>query len=138
MSKRCVGARIEQPLAERRGEAHFLAVDDFVRDQVFDGFLHDVLAFAVAHLHVLGDAGGELDELVIEERNAAFDGGGHAHLVLLHEQFDQIGLLVGEEHAGQRREAGFRIPVAAEVRVGRSGGQRSVKSARCSAAEKAE
>ena len=42
------GARIAQPLAERRGKAHFLAVDDFVRHEAFDGLLDDVLAFAVA------------------------------------------------------------------------------------------
>ena len=48
---------------------------------------------------------GEFDELVIEKRHAAFDGGGHAHLVLLHEQLDQVGLLVGVEHAGQQGES---------------------------------
>ena len=119
ISKRRAARGIAQPLAQRRGEAHLLAVDDFVRQEVFDGFLDDVLAFAVAQLHVLGNARGELDELVIEKRHAAFDGGGHAHLVLLHEQFDEVGLLVGVEHAGQRGEIGFGIPDAAEVGVGR-------------------
>src|ERR1035438_4925882 len=41
------GARIAQPLAERSGKSHLLAVDDLVRDEAFDGFLDDVLGFAM-------------------------------------------------------------------------------------------
>src|SRR5450756_3075407 len=33
------GARVTQPLAERSGEPHLFAVDDFARDEAFDGFL---------------------------------------------------------------------------------------------------
>ena len=38
---------------------------------------------------------------MIQERHAALDGGGHAHLVLLHQQLDQIGLDVGVEQPVQ-------------------------------------
>ena len=72
---------------------------------------------------MLGNTGGEFDELVIQEGDAAFDAGGHAHLVLFHEEFDEVSLLVGEEEAGQRGEIGFGIPDIAEGGVGRSGRQ---------------
>ncbi len=58
---------------------------------------------------------GELDELVIEERDAALDRRGHAHLVLLHEQFDQIRLHVRVEQARQQAGAGWR-PVEPRLR----------------------
>ena len=94
-----------------------------MRHQALDGLLDDVLALAVAEFHVLGNARGKLDELVIQKGHAAFNTGGHAHLVLLHEQFDQVGLLVGEEKTGKGRESRFGIPVLAEVGVGRNGRQ---------------
>src|SRR5450756_2825538 len=47
------GARVTQPLAERSGEPHLFAVDDFARDEAFDGFLDNVLAFAVAQFHAV-------------------------------------------------------------------------------------
>ena len=51
---------------------------------------------AVAQFQVLGDARGELDELVIQEGDAAFNAGRHAHLILFHQQFHQIGFSVRE------------------------------------------
>src|ERR1019366_684560 len=77
----------------------------------------------VAQFHVLGDARGKLDELVIEEGDAAFDAGGHAHLVLFHKELDEICLLVGEEEAGESGEMGFGIPVLAKAGVRRGGWQ---------------
>ena len=50
----------------------------------------------------------ELDELVIEERHAALDRRRHAHLVLLHQQLDQVGLHVGVEQAIEQRAAAVR------------------------------
>ena len=71
-----VGARFHQPLTERRGEAHFLPIDDFAREDVFHGALQNVLAHAAAKLHAVGNGGGEFDERVVQKRDAAFDGAG--------------------------------------------------------------
>ena len=54
-------------------------------------------------------------KLVVQKGNAALDGAGHAHLVLLHEQLDQIGLLVRIQHAG--KQAGMRLGIPV-VQVG--------------------
>ena len=61
-----------------------------------------------ADLEPVRNASGEFHECVIEKRHAALDGAGHAHLVLLHQQFDQVGLLVGVEHAREQRGAAAR------------------------------
>src|ERR1019366_6678131 len=41
------GARIAQPLAERGGKPHLLAVNDLVRDEALDSLLDDVLSLAI-------------------------------------------------------------------------------------------
>ena len=43
----------------------------------------------------------EFNEHVIEEGNAALDGRGHTHVVLLHELLDEVGLDIGIEEALQ-------------------------------------
>jgi len=57
------------------------------------------------------NARGKLDELVVQKGHAAFNTGCHAHLVLLHEQFDQVSFLVGEKKTGEGREFRFGIPI---------------------------
>ena len=90
---------------------------DVVGQQILNGFLEDVLLGIAADLEPVGNAHGELDEGVIEKRYAAFDGGGHAHLVLLHQQLDEISLLVGIEHAAEEGRIGVSVPVAQKVRI---------------------
>ena len=53
--------------------------------------------------HSAGMVGDELHELVIEKRHAAFDRCRHAHLVLLHQQLDEICLDVGIEQPIEQR-----------------------------------
>src|SRR5215470_10515597 len=43
---------------------------------------------------------------MVEERNAALDGGGHAHLVLLHEQLMQVSFDVRVQELRDERLAG--------------------------------
>ena len=71
--------------------------------------------------HASGRRRGELHELVIEERHAALDRGRHAHLVLLHQQLDQVGLDVGVEQPVEQRAAvrRARSKYASDARVGR-------------------
>ena len=111
-------------MAERRGEAHFLAVDDVVGEEVLDGFFEDVFLFGAADLHTVGQGHGEGEELMIEEGDAAFDGGGHAHLILLHEELNQVGFLVRVEHAGEEGGLGPGVPVFEIVAVDAVGRRR--------------
>ena len=74
-------------------------MDDVARKQIADGGFQNVLLRASANLEPIGNSRGEFHQRVIEKWNAAFDGGRHAHLILLHEQLDEIGFLVGVECA---------------------------------------
>ena len=71
-----------------------------------------------------GHLRGELDERVIEEGDAAFDGASHAHLILLHEQFDEIGFLIGVEQTRQRIGSAALVAVAQVFGIGVGGGAR--------------
>ena len=66
-----------------------------MRKQVFSRLLQDLLSGEAFQLHFLRDAGREFNEQVIEKWYAALDGSGHAHVVLLHQQFDQVRFDVG-------------------------------------------
>src|SRR5262249_7714820 len=61
-------------------------------------------------LEAAGHRGDALDEHVVEEGYPALDRGGHAHLVLLHQELDEVGLQIRAAHpievtAGRRRVA---------------------------------
>ena len=65
--------------------------------------LHHVLQPAAADLHLLRHARGELDQLVVEQRHAAFERHRHAHLVGEQQQVvGQLRLGVHGQHAVQR------------------------------------
>ena len=51
---------------------------------------------------------------MVEERYAALDRTRHAHLVLFHEQLDEVRLLVGIKHA---RKIGARAGVPARMEI---------------------
>src|SRR5258708_930283 len=118
-----VGSRISKPLPQWRRKAHLLAVNDIVRKQVLDGFLQHVLLSRAPNLQTIRHAHREFDELVIEKRHAALDGTGHAHLVLLHEKLDEVGLLIRVQHAwdGGRLRPG--VPVAHVIGIDAVGGR---------------
>src|SRR5258708_6799417 len=83
---------VPHPLAPWRRKSHCFAVDGLVRKQVLDGFLQHVLLSRAADFQTIRHAHCEFDELVIQKRDAALDGTGHAHLVLFHEKLDEVGL----------------------------------------------
>lgn len=105
-----------EPATPGRGEAEFGAVQDGLRKQVCDGFFQNAFAGEAADLQVLRNVDGEFHERVIKKRDAALDRGGHAHVVLFHEQFDKVGLNVGIKHALKHLAAGM-IPVFEHVSV---------------------
>src|SRR5581483_8155091 len=95
-----------------------LAVDDLARQKTFDGALQNAFADPVADLKVIGNRYSEFDKRVIEKGHAALNRAGHAHLVLLHEQLDQVGFLIRVEHARERCQGGPLVPVAQKRIVG--------------------
>src|SRR5581483_8906681 len=50
-----------------------------------------------------------LDQRMVEERHATLDRSCHAHLILLHQSFDEIGLQVGGAHARERVALAFVV-----------------------------
>jgi hypothetical protein len=79
-----------EPAADRHGESHLPPGQDLVRQEVPHRPAQDVFRRAASQLEPLGKRGRKLDELMVEERHAALDRRGHAHLVLLHQQFVQV------------------------------------------------
>src|SRR3954454_21792799 len=55
--------------------------------------------------------GSKFNERVVEKRHPALDGTGHAHLILLHQQFHKICLLVGKEHLGEGGRSAACLPM---------------------------
>ena len=102
------------------GNPSFGPVQDRVRQQILDRFFQDPFAGQSLNLHFARNSGRELDQHMIEKRHPAFDGRGHAHVVLLHEQFDQISLDVGVEQPLQHLARGV-VPVIEHVLIGRAG-----------------
>ena len=87
-------------------------------------------------LQVIRHASSKLDKRVVQQRHTAFNRGRHAHLILLHQQLDEICLLIGVQHSAQQRSAGVRVPVA---QIGCRKDDSVIEcSAFCSAAENAE
>ena len=74
-----------------------------VRQHALHRLAQDPLGRPARQLPLVGQRRRELDQLVIEERHAAFDRRRHAHLVLLHQQLDQVGLDVGVEQPIEQR-----------------------------------
>jgi hypothetical protein len=90
--------RSARPDAERHREPHLRAAEDRLGEQVLRRLAQHALGGEPGELPLGGHRRDELDQLVIEERHAALDRCRHAHLVLLHQQFDQVSLDVGVEH----------------------------------------
>ena len=62
--------------------------------EILDGLFEHVFLNRSADLHAVRNAGRKFDKFVIEEGYAAFDGAGHAHLILLHQKLDQVRFLI--------------------------------------------
>src|ERR1700678_282607 len=91
--------RVAQPLCKRSREPHLFAVDDAQRKQAADSGFQNVLLLSAANLQPIGNSGRELHQLMVEKRHAALHRSGHAHLILLHEQLDEVRFLVGVQRA---------------------------------------
>jgi hypothetical protein len=75
-------------------EVALLPIDDFGGNDRAGGLLEDVLA-AVADLQLCRDARRQLDEVVVQERDARFETAGHGHVVdPLHRVIDHHDLLI--------------------------------------------
>src|SRR2546427_9491388 len=72
-----------EPPPERDRKAMLGTVNDLVRQDPPHGAFEDVLRRPVAQLELRGNRGGELDQFVIEQRDARLDGMRHAHPVYL-------------------------------------------------------
>ena len=90
-----------EPCAHRRAEAALLALQDVRAAARRQRLLHHVLQPPAADLHVLRHARGELHQLVIEQRHAAFQRHRHAHLVGQQQQIvGQLRLRVDRTASG--------------------------------------
>ncbi len=88
-----------EPRAHRRAEAPLLAVEDVGGKHALQRRLHHVLQPAAADLDVLRNARRELDQLVVEQRHAAFERHRHAHLVGQEQQVvGQLRLRIDGQH----------------------------------------
>ena len=110
--------RAARPGGERHREAHLRPRRGSTRgSRSLHRLAQDALGREARQLPLVGQRRGELDQLVIEERHAALDRRRHAHLVLLHQQLDQVGLDVGVEQPIEQRAAAVRrVEVARATR----------------------
>src|ERR1700730_14793305 len=92
-----------EPFANRHRESHLGSRKNSLGQYAPHALAQNVLGGPTAQLQSLRQPGGKFDELMIEERYSAFNRSGHAHLVLLHQQFVQIGLDVGVKQPIERR-----------------------------------
>src|SRR5215467_3321380 len=73
-------------------------------------FFNMYLAWRPRILSSSGTCAANSTKGMIEERHAALNRCRHAHLILLHEQLHQIGLLIGEQHSRQRTRRRLLLP----------------------------
>ncbi len=105
----------------------------FDRDRIFSGKTPFMLSrrtyFVVPprKLHRVGHARSELHQFVIEKRHATLDRRRHAHLVLLHQQFVQVGLDVCIEQT-DRAEIGLSVRSQQVFAVQRKDRSRRIRS----------
>ncbi len=121
---------LARPTRERHREPHLRTREDVLRQEVPSRFAQDPLGREARKLEAWGQLSGELDEDVVEERHTTLDRRGHAHLVLLHQEFDEIRFDVRVQHAIEER-AGPCGPVERFERspVGRVGARECCQSA---------
>ena len=90
--------RTPKPLRDRDPESLFGSVEDAVGEQPPQRALEEELRAQAAQLHVQGEARGEPDEVVVEERDAALERGHHARPV----ELDQDVVLEVQAHVHQQ------------------------------------
>ena len=113
--------RAAEPSAHGNREAHLRSREDFTRHQVLQRGPQHGLGAPAAQLETARDRRRVFDELVVEVRDPAFDRGRHAHLILFHQQLDQIRLEVGVAHPFEGTAGGLLVaaqPLAVGVATG--------------------
>ncbi len=87
-----------EPGADGDGEALFGAGEDLWGEVGGEGLAEDALGLVAAEQGAVGELVGELDEVVVEEGGADFEGVGHGGGVDFGEEVaGEVGELVGEE-----------------------------------------
>src|SRR5712675_1369470 len=104
-----------KPVGPWSWESHLLAMDSRFGQKVGYCFLQNKLARLSFNLLSSGYSRGKFHKWMVEKWNAAFNRGGHTHLVLLHQQLDQVAVDIGIEQAMQqvaRSMSGRALPGA--------------------------
>src|SRR2546422_5298804 len=114
-----------QPPAYRNREAHLPPREDFARHQISQRSPQHGLGAPPLELEAAGDRRDVLDELVVQIRHPALDRGCHAHLILFHQELDQICLEIRVAHPLERSAGGFLVtakPLGVGVPAGEKAG----------------
>lgn len=100
-------------LVEGDVEGLFGAAGDVGHAAIGEVAAQEEFAGGAAAFEARGHAGEELDEAVIHERDAAFDGVGHGHFILLHEDVVRkpVGVLQAEDAIEEIAVDGGECPV---------------------------
>src|SRR5208337_3007584 len=116
------------PVLERKSESLLLAVESFPRNaDAFGELEQDVFLLAAAQLPCGGEAGGPLDEFVVEDGNAHFERIQHAHAVDLGKDVaDHVGFGIHVEKLADRVVGGAVGEVTAESVAGFVAGAKNI------------
>ena len=98
-----------QPTPDRHGKPHLAAREDRGGHQIPHRGPKHRLGRPSPQFEPAWHRGNVLDETVVEKWHSAFNRGGHAHLVLLHQQFLQIGLQIDAAHALEHGSRAFLV-----------------------------
>ena len=118
---------VAKPRTHGNREAHLPSGQDFSRHEIPQRGAQDGLRLPTSQLHAARDRGDVLDELVVQIWHPAFEGCRHAHLILLHQESDQVRLDVRLahplQHAARRRLVGLQslgvgVPRCQQIRIG--------------------
>ena len=118
---------IAKPPIHRNREAHLPSCQDFAGYEIPQRGPQRSLRVPTMQLVAPGDCRDVLDELVVQKRHPTLDRCGHAHLILLHQELDQVRLDIRVAHPLQRaaggllvgaQSLGVRVPRTQEIRIG--------------------
>ncbi len=98
-----------QPAADWNRKSHLAAREDGRRHEIPHRGPEHGLGRPSTQLEAPGHRRDVLDEMVVQERHAALERRGHAHLVLLHQQFLQIRLQIDMAHALEHGSRPFLV-----------------------------
>src|SRR5437016_14527566 len=82
-------------MSPRRGKSHLLPVNDRLREQVLYGRLQNVLSSEPLDRELGRNGRSKFDQYMVQKGNTALNRSRHAHLVLLHQQFNQVSFYIG-------------------------------------------